>query len=162
MYVFSRLNESSESEEEEKKKSQPPIQQQRARHGSSSSSDDGVDDPGPSIRPPSDTDHEGSTTNNDVTNASTALDQSMANTTRGSSPISSRSRSSSPPVMVSLNNTPKRPRSSPTPGPTNSVKKLKKSTSVASSSSEADDEEMISSKRKINASKRVLSSDESD
>ena len=48
----------------------------------SDSSDDGVDDPGPMERPQSDTDHEISTTTNDVTKASTNLEQSLANTTR--------------------------------------------------------------------------------
>ena len=90
--MFSRFMESSSESEEDKKKSQSPIKQQKsARLGSSSSSDEGVDDPWPSTRPPSDTDHEDSTTTNDVTNASVALDQSMANTSRRSS----RSMSSS-------------------------------------------------------------------
>ena len=48
----------------------------------SDSSDDGVDDPGPMERPQSDTDHEISTTTNDVTKASTNLEQSLADTTR--------------------------------------------------------------------------------
>jgi hypothetical protein len=161
-------------EDGERNKSRTSAKKARRRLASSSSeNDDVVDDPLPTERVPSDTDQETSTvtTMGNITKGSIATTRASSRSSRKSrspslSSLSSRSSSRSsvrsvsrsPIRMISsTSNTPKRPRSSPSP-----QKSLKKAKMLTYKSSSSDDDTGHSPTVKKQSAKRILSSNDED